>query len=66
MAKSGIGLGGRLLIGVAAIGVTAGAAVFGASAYVAHSNMAAELAGVLSEKLGRPVTLKGVKLTLWP
>ena len=66
MAKSGMGLGGRLLIGVAAIGVTAGAAVFGASAYVAHSNMAAELAGVLSEKLGRPVTLKGVKLTLWP
>ena len=66
MAKSGMGLGGRLLIGVAAIGVTAGAAVFGASAYVAHSNMAAELAGVLSEKLGRPVTLKGVRLTLWP
>ena len=66
MAKSGMGLGGRLLIGVAAIGVTAGAAVFGASAYVAHSNMAAELATVLSDKLGRPVTLKGVKLTLWP
>ena len=66
MAKSGMGLGGRLLIGVVAIGATAGAAVLGASAYVAHSNMAAELAGVLSDKLGRQVTLKGVKLTLWP
>jgi len=66
MAKQGMGLGGRLLVGVAAVAGAAALAVFGASAYVAHSNMAAELARVLSDKLGRPVTLKGVKLTLWP